>query len=443
MGFDVGAIYSPSDNLSLGVSAQNPINTRLSSGNNIDNTINSLIKVGGAIKTRPNENQRFIIAADMDLPKNNQSLMHVGAEYQISPNIALRAGADQNPVGNEIETNPTAGIGLRANGMEFNYAYHPYGSIADTTTHYFSVSYVGVPVQPIDEASLSIALKSPVDKSVIYSDSVKVEGVAKGAASIAVNGMNVPVAKDGSFTATLPVSKVGKKLVVVEARDIKGKAVQASSRVLRLQTFADLPDGHWAKKPIEGSSTVGLIQGYPDGSFKPERVLTRAELATLLVRAKGIEVTIRPNKVFKDVKGEHWAAPYIKEAVNLGLVQGYPDGKFRPNRRISKAEAIAVLVRYDGVQTASVKTKPYADVAVKSWAAPYIQAAKDNGMLSYIEGSKLGVKQDVSRAESVEMMSKTSVAGRLIKDLLSWEKGYEFVPVLKAELDGMKQASVN
>ncbi|MBI5700877.1 S-layer homology domain-containing protein [Candidatus Saganbacteria bacterium] len=440
MGFDLGAVYSPSENLSLGVSAQNPIGTKMQSSNRIENTIPSLFKVGGSLKLKPAESQKLIIAADMDLARGAQSAMHAGAEYQATPNISLRAGLDQNPVAGGVETNPTMGIGITSGGMQFNYAFHPYGAIAENTTHYFSVSYVGVPKQAAaEEASLNITLKEPSDKAVVYADAVKVSGLAKGAAVVTVNGANVLVEKDGSFTASVPISKIGKKLVLVEAKNAQGKSVQEARRVLRLLNFADVPDGHWAKQPIEGSSTAGLVQGYPDGTFKPERVLTRAEIATLLVRAKGKELTERPaSSVFKDVKGDFWAAAYIKEAVDMGLVKGYPDGKFRPNKRLTKAEAITVLVRYDKLPVSVAMENPYRDVKAKHWAAKYVQAAKDNGMLSYIEGDKLGLGNAVSRAESVEMMSKTTVAGKLIKDLLSFEKGYEYeksAPIIKASIN--------
>ncbi|MBN2057744.1 MAG: S-layer homology domain-containing protein, partial [Candidatus Saganbacteria bacterium] len=206
-----------------------------------------------------------------------------------------------------------------------------------------------------------------------------------------------------------------------------GDYVAKDVRLLRLINFADVPDGYWAKRPIEDTGTVGLVEGYPDGSFRPDRALTRAELATLLVRAKGLKLPDRSaKKVFKDVDPTFWGAKYIEVAQQQGLVKGYPDGSFRPNNKITKAEGIAVLVRFENMKVAyEIYEKPYWDVSVNNWAAKYIQAAKEGGMLGYVKQNYLHPKQDLARAEAVEMLSKTTLAGTEIRDLYSWEKGFE------------------
>jgi len=440
VGFDIGAIYAVSEKLSLGVSAQNPVGTKLTSNNGVENTVPSLIKIGAAYRTTIFTDKNLTLAGDVDIAQDRPTTSHIGAEYGLTPNVTIRAGLDQNPMpGGELQNNPTLGLGLMVSGIEFNYAYHPYGAIAEDSTHYFSLSYVGE--KQLEEV-FGIVIDEPNDKDIIYSDRVTVSGSIEGVKSvksITVDGLAVSLNEDGSFNTTVPVSNVGKKLIQIEALKDDGEKVVASRRVLRLVSFSDVSPSYWAKRPIEGSSTVGLVQGYPDGTFKPERLLSRAELATLLVRAKGIEVTERAkSNVFKDVKPGHWAAPYIKEAVAMGLVQGYPDGSFKPNANISKAEAITVLSRYDKIPMERVVQKPYRDVNTDNWAAKYIQAAKNAGILSYVKGDMLGVKQDVSRAEAIEMMSKTSMAGRLIKELFSWDKGFKLKskePTVKASIE--------
>jgi len=192
--------------------------------------------------------------------------------------------------------------------------------------------------------------------------------------------------------------------------------------------------------PIENNATVGLVQGYPDGNFKPERPLTRAELATLLVRAKGIDVKDdRARQVFKDVKSDFWAAKYIEIAQREGLVKGYPDKSFRPNNKISKAEGIAVLVRFDKLPLAEANAKPYWDVPAYHWAARYIEAAKSAGMLNFVSDNRFNPKQAMLRSQTVEVLGKTSLAGAKIKDLYEWEKGFapstiQERPTLKASL---------
>jgi len=435
--FDVGAVYKPTEQFSVGIVAQNPLGAKLESGNNIENSVPALFTVGTAFRSEPFAGQKLNMAIDADMGAKRATTFHVGLEYFPTPVIGFRIGMDQDPGVGGVETNPTAGIGLRVSGVEFNYAYHPY-VISGNDTHYFSIGYVGM--EP-EKDSFALNLTSPADKSVIYDDNVKIAGnVPKGhKEAVTVNGTTVPVdAKTGEFSATLPVEQIGKKLIVVETLNDKGKKVSEDRRILRLVSFRDVGEGYWAKKPIEHTGTVGLIQGYPDQTFRPDKDLTRAELATILVRTKGASVISgTPLKVFKDVKTSHWAAGYIEVAKRMGLIQGYPNGKFNPNSKVTKAEAIVILARYDKLPTYAVENKPYADVKINHWAAGYIQAAKEAHMLDYVKDVKIRPSEDVTRAESVEMMSHTSLADKLIKDLLSWDTGFQYElskPMLKAGL---------
>jgi len=291
-------------------------------------------------------------------------------------------------------------------------------------------------------------IDEPKDKSVIYEDHVTVKGkveikdgdAPKSPISLKVNGSSVAVNADGSFVAEAPVDSYGKKLVRVEVSDASGNTAAGEARVLRLTSFADVPDGYWAKQPIENNATVGLVQGYPDGNFKPDRPLSRAELATLLVRAKGFKLPEgRARQAFKDVKPDFWAAKYIQVAQQEGMITGYPDKTFRPNNSVNKAEGIAIMVRFDHLELAQVDSQPYWDVPADHWAAKYIESAKEAGMLSFIENNRLQPKEAMVRSESVEMLGKTSLADSKIKDLYSWEKGFkpglEQRPTIKAGLD--------
>jgi hypothetical protein len=351
--------------------------------------------------------------------------MHYGLEFWPVSNLAFRAGVDGQDV--------TAGLGVRLAGIEFNYAYHPYSGISDNATSFFSISYMG----EARKRELRVHIDSPKDKSIIYEDYVEVSGyveviagdetqAASGKVMITANGVGLPLSKDLKFSANIPVEKVGKKLVVFEATDTAGDYTAQDFRLVRLVSFDDVPEGYWAKAPIENTGTVGLVQGYPDGTFRPERALTRAELATLLVRAKVLKLPNRAaRKVFKDVKPTFWAAKYIEVAKREGLIKGYPDKTFRPNNKINKAEGIAVLVRFDNLKVASeVFEKPYWDVPANYWASRYIQAAKEAGMLKYVKRNYLHPKTNLPRSESVEMLSSTALAGGKIKDLYTWEKGF-------------------
>ncbi|MDD5382260.1 MAG: S-layer homology domain-containing protein [Candidatus Margulisbacteria bacterium] len=431
---DLGVLYPATDYLTLGANYQNVLASKMTRSSGINETIPSTLKVGGKMCLIGREGQaytihdsrRLYLNADYDINSDNSgNVPHLGLEFWPVGNLALRAGMDNKDL--------TAGLGIRLGGLEFNYAYHPYSGINENATSFFSISYLGEAAK----RALRIVFESPGDKAVIYNDHIKVAGRVEavggdgtesptGPITVKVNGVVVTTAKDNTFSAEVPVDRIGKKLLIAEASDTAGDYTQQEFRLLRLISFADVPEGYWAKQPIENTGTVGLVEGYPDGTFKPDRALTRAELATLMVRAKGIKIPEGPaKKVFKDVNPDFWAAKYIEVAKREGLIECYPDKSFRPNNKINKVEGIAILVRFENMKVAyEVYEKPYWDMSAKHWGAKYVQAAKEYGMLKYVDRNYLHPKEALSRAESVEMLSKTSLAGTKIKDLYTWELGF-------------------
>ncbi len=90
----------------------------------------------------------------------------------------------------------------------------------------------------------------------------------------------------------------------------------------------------------------GIINGYPDGTFRPEANIKRAEFVKILLEATDFDGSVDSNVSlpFSDVDESQWYAPYVKEAYRLGVVNGYPDGTFRPNANINIAEAYKIVM---------------------------------------------------------------------------------------------------
>jgi hypothetical protein len=442
---DLGLLFNPTPWSAFGVNAQNILGGVITRDTGIQENVESTTKVGLRINLLGDKetaimagDQILNLATDVDIPNSQAgaaTAMHVGVEYWPVPALALRAGYDQDASASGLDSNLTAGIGLKMGGLEFDYAYHPYGEITDDTTHYFSLSYVGEEIKPVVQISEFIIL-GPEDKTVIYQDAVEVSGSLKNVdlknAQVTVNGVAAPLDEQGNFKLDILVKNLGKKLLVVEAKDIKkGETIATlERRIVRLTSYTDVYDGYWAKMPIEQTGTVGLIEGYPDGTFRPEKALSRAELATLLVRATGLPLVETTKKSFKDVPADHWANAYINTAQAAGLIQGYPDGKFKPDRTITKAEGIVVLARVDNLSVENkAEIDPFEDVSKKHWAARYILAAKNSGLLEHVKYGQLGPKESLSRAEAVAMLSKTNFAGAKIKELMSWVTGFQKSPI--------------
>ena len=145
-------------------------------------------------------------------------------------------------------------------------------------------------------------------------------------------------------------------------------------------TFSDVAKSHWAANYIGYMQQFGIITGYADGSFRPDASVTRAEFAAIASR---FERLTEGTKSFSDVPSSHWAAKYINFAATRGWVNGYADGTFRPNNSITRAEVAAVTCRLlernadqSYIRSHLSELRAFTDVSESHWAYWYtIEAA--------------------------------------------------------------------
>ncbi|MBP1926252.1 hypothetical protein J2Z76_002117 [Sedimentibacter acidaminivorans] len=104
--------------------------------------------------------------------------------------------------------------------------------------------------------------------------------------------------------------------------------------------FSDI-NGHWAESRIKEASKIGFVTGYQDGTFKPDKTVTRAEFATLLNNAMNNNDSIQI--YLKDIKKSDWYYNQIEKAVAVGYFSGYEDNTFRPNNPITRQEVAKVI----------------------------------------------------------------------------------------------------
>ncbi|MDI3535277.1 MAG: hypothetical protein PWQ82_1642 [Thermosediminibacterales bacterium] len=155
----------------------------------------------------------------------------------------------------------------------------------------------------------------------------------------------------------------------------KGESVYERLRKMNIK-FVDLPESHWAYQSVKSLVKAGVISGYPDGSFKPEKKVTRAEFAKLLIYSLNLnkEIGSRTNK-FSDLSYSHWANPVVKLAVDRGLFQGVSKDLFKPEEYISGAQVMTVLVRALGKEDEALAHKG------KKWYTGYVKTAETLGLL--------------------------------------------------------------
>ncbi len=166
--------------------------------------------------------------------------------------------------------------------------------------------------------------------------------------------------------------------------------------------FTDVSDRHENAKAIEYLKKNGIVGGYPDGSFQPDRIVNRAEATKMLLEGFNIPVEAGQSSL-KDIAPGQWFADYVATAEKNGIVGGYPDGTFRPANTINRAEFFKILLETDATALRrNLDFDPFEDVSADDWFASYALFAKDNRLLDF-NRSFLG-NREITRGEVAEAM---------------------------------------
>jgi uncharacterized repeat protein (TIGR02543 family) len=156
---------------------------------------------------------------------------------------------------------------------------------------------------------------------------------------------------------------------------------------------------------------VGYVQGYTDGTFKPEKTLTRAEIATVLYRLTTDATKTAPlAKSFTDVPNGKWYTQEVNYIASIGVATGYSDGTFKPEQNITRAELTVLVSRWLAVQRGGATGSPFSDLAQNHWAYAEILAFVGNGWVKGYENGTFKPDQSVTRAEFVTILNR--VLGR-------------------------------
>lgn len=186
--------------------------------------------------------------------------------------------------------------------------------------------------------------------------------------------------------------------------------------------FADVKD-NWAKDSINNMGSRMVVTGVDGNKYEPDREITRAEFAAIVVRALGLKQGLGTS-IFSDIKSTDWYCGYVETAVRYNLIMGYDDGTFRPIDKITRQEAMAIIAR------AMVITKlnpsltddqitdllsGYSDSAsASSWADASIAACLKTGVISGRTSTTLSPTANITRAEVAVIVERLLVKSELI-----------------------------
>ncbi len=173
----------------------------------------------------------------------------------------------------------------------------------------------------------------------------------------------------------------------------------------------DIP--RWAESSINKVEEEGIMTGFGDGTFKPNKKLNRAEALTLLLRMSKVDLKdVSGETDFSDVPAEAWFAPAVKAATDRGWIKGFPNGTFRPGKTLNKAEWATIVSRVFALD----EDAPHAgfrDVPSKIWFARPVFALADNGLIREQE-KYYWPSKEVTRADAAWIMTKILNMPRLL-----------------------------
>gem|GEM_PF-3123203 len=176
-------------------------------------------------------------------------------------------------------------------------------------------------------------------------------------------------------------------------------------------SFSDVIPSYWASESIRELFRLGYIKGYPDGTFKPGNPISRAELVTVMNKVLKLAPTDQNSVSFKDISTRDWFYNSVQNTFNAGLVKGYGNNSFAPDKSINREELASILIRaLDSAssvkQDSAGKTGFVDDAAISPWARDAIALAVSNGLIKGYQDNTFSPKNQATRAEVCVVIGK-------------------------------------
>jgi hypothetical protein len=169
--------------------------------------------------------------------------------------------------------------------------------------------------------------------------------------------------------------------------------------------FNDVPQGSWEDGPVQYLANLRVISGYPDGSFRPDRLVTRAQFAKILVGAMGWQIVSPQTGHFRDVAPGSWAYGYIETAVARGAISGYPDGTFRPEAYLTRAQLAKMVSVARGWSMSPPYTDSFTDANQGDWFYRYAEMMHAAGVIDGYSDGTFRPSAPATRAQVAKIIS--------------------------------------
>ncbi len=208
--------------------------------------------------------------------------------------------------------------------------------------------------------------------------------------------------------------KEGEAVFTINARasnaiqlEVSDGTTSAQSKVMLSEVFSDVNSESKSYDAISFLKEHEIIAGYPDGSFKPENVVSRVESLKFILNGTNSDLITARELPFPDTSAREWYSSYVATGYNRMIVEGYPDSTFKPASTVNKVEFLKMLLIAMNIDiNENVRTDVYEDVSSDEWYAPYVQYGKDKNLL-IIKDRKFRPEDGMTRREVAELMYRT------------------------------------
>lgn len=239
-----------------------------------------------------------------------------------------------------------------------------------------------------------------------------------------VKDTNIPVAEakvvtDQTYGTTVTESAIDVRDFVAEEPTTQELTLTEDNLEIKFYYTLKAPEIE-----LETGEHFNYIIGYPNGSVRPENNISRAEAATIFFRLMTEEsrtAMLSHENSFSDVSSKNWHNTAVSTLANAGILNGYPDGTFRPDQPITRGEMAKIIALFAQLKEGTVS---FTDIE-RHWASAYIKLAAGNGWINGYPGNIFCPDQPITRAETAAMINR--VLGRdvnseenMLEDMIRW-----------------------
>lgn len=173
-----------------------------------------------------------------------------------------------------------------------------------------------------------------------------------------------------------------------------------------VKDFNDVTKDHPNYEAIMDLKTRGIISGYQDGTFKPDKEVNRVEAIKIILLGVGVDTSKTTLHTFSDTSSNGWYAAYLNKAFELAIVKGYDDGTFKPDQTVNLAENLKMLLKAENItiSTTEPAEDPYADTPKDAWYANYVLYAKDHNLIDTNTENMVFPGQGMTRGKLAELI---------------------------------------